>query len=98
MTAFSSPEPSVRLAGEAWARGLGGSGDTGFEALDFRTSGHFGYKSKLEDSLSKALNHLNLQALTLRQEQVNAMRNVVRRKSEMTRRPKIKDFKSGLCP
>ena len=62
MTAFSSPEPSASLAGEAWARGLGGSGDTGFEALVFRTSDHFGYKSKLEDSLSKALNHLNLQA------------------------------------
>ena len=31
-------------------------------------------------------------------EQVNAIRNVVRRKSEMTGSPKIKDFKSGPCP
>ena len=45
--------------------------------LDLRTSGHFQFKSKLEDSPSKALNYLNLQSLTLRQEQVNAIRNVV---------------------
>ena len=32
----------------AWARGPEGSGDTGFEVLDFRTSGHFRFKSKLE--------------------------------------------------
>ena len=43
----------------------------------FRTSGHFWFRRKLEDSLLKALNHLNLQSLTLRQEQVNAFRNVV---------------------
>ena len=61
----------------AWARGPGGSGDTGFEVLDFRTSGHFRFKSKLEDSLLKALNHLNLQSLTLLQEQMKAIRNVV---------------------
>ena len=61
----------------AWARGPGGSGDTGFEVLDLRTSGHFRFKSKLEDSLLKALNHPNLQSLTLLQEQVNAIRNVV---------------------
>ena len=42
-----------------WARGPLGSGDTGFEVLDFRPSGHFPFKSKLEDSLLKALNHLN---------------------------------------
>ena len=38
---------------------------------------HFWFKSKLEDSLLKALNHLNLQLLTLLQEQVNAVRNIV---------------------
>ena len=58
----------------------GGSGDTGFEVLDFRVSGHFEYKSKLEDSFLKALNHLNIQALTLRQEQTNAIRNDVENK------------------
>ena len=68
----------------AWAQGPGDSGDTGFEVLDFRTSGHCRFKTKLEDSLSKALNHLNLQSLTLLQEQVNAIR-----KSDMTRSPKI---------
>ena len=52
-------------------------GDTGFEVLDLRTSCHFQFKSKLEDSPSEALNYLNLQSLTLRQEQVNAIRNVV---------------------
>ena len=51
--------------------------ETGFEVLDLRTSDHFQFKSKLEDSPSKALNYLNLQSLTLRQEQVNASRNVV---------------------
>ena len=45
--------------------------DTGFEVLDLRTSGHFQFKSKLEDSPSKALNYLNLQSMTLRQEQVS---------------------------
>ena len=30
----------------AWARGPGGSGDTGFEVLDFRTSGHFWSSTK----------------------------------------------------
>ena len=34
----------------AWARGTVGSGDTGFEVLDFRTSDHFRFKSKLGDS------------------------------------------------
>ena len=61
----------------AWARGPGGSGDTGFEVLDFRTSGHFRFKSNLEGCLFKALNQPNLKSLTLRQEQVNAIRNVV---------------------
>ena len=61
----------------AWAQGPGDSGDTGFEVLDFRTSSHCRFKSKLKDSLSKALNHLNLQSLTLLQEQVNATRNFV---------------------
>ena len=61
----------------AWARGPGGSGDTGFEVLDFRTSGHFWFKSNLEGCLFKALNQLNFQSLTLRQEQVNTIRNVV---------------------
>ena len=54
---------------------------------DFRTSGYFWFKSKLKNSLLKALNHLNLQSLTLRHEQVNAIRNVVE-----------KDFKQILCP
>ena len=65
----------------AWARGPGGSGntrDTAFEVLDFRTSGHFRFKWKLEDFLLKALNHLNLQSMTLGQEQVTAIRNVVK--------------------
>ena len=61
----------------AWARRPGGSGDTGFEVLDFRTSGYFWFKSKLEDSILKALNRLNLQSLTRLQEQVNAIRTVV---------------------
>ena len=52
--------------------------DTGFEVLDFRTSGHFRVKSKVENSLLKALNHLNLRSLTLRQGQLNAIRNVVK--------------------
>ena len=56
----------------AWARRPGGSGDTGFEVLAFRTSGYFRFKSKLEDSILKALNRLNLQSLTRLQEQVNA--------------------------
>ena len=38
---------------------------------------HFWFKSKSEDSLLKALDHLNLKSLTLLQEQVNAIRNVV---------------------
>ena len=37
----------------AWARGPGGSEDTGFKVLNFRTSGHFRIKSKLGDSLFK---------------------------------------------
>ena len=45
----------------------------GFEVLDFRTSCHFRFKSKLEDSLLKALNHLNLQSLTLLQEQIKLL-------------------------
>ena len=53
------------------------SGDIGFKVLEFRTSGHFRFKSKLEDSLLKALNPLHLQSLTILQEQVNAIRNVV---------------------
>ena len=57
--------------------GFLGSGDTGFEVLDFRTSGHFWFKSNLEGCLFKALNQLNFQSLTLRQEQVNTFRNVV---------------------
>ena len=48
--------------------------------LDFRTFGHFRFKSNLEDCLLKALNLLNLQLLTLRQQQVNAIRNVVENK------------------
>ena len=64
----------------AWARGPGGPEDTGFVVLDFRTSGHFRFKSNLEDCLLKALNLLNLQLLTLRQQQVNAIRNVVENK------------------
>ena len=72
----------------AQARGPGGSGDTEFEVLDFSTSGHFWFKSKLEDSLLKASNHLNLQSLTLLQEQVNAIRKVVE-KSEMDGSPNI---------
>ena len=39
------------------------------------------------------MNHRNLQALTLRQEQVNAVRESCK-KSDMTGNPKIKDFKS----
>ena len=42
------------------------------------TSGHFRFKSKLEDSLLKDLIHVNLQSLTLGQEQVTAIRNVVK--------------------
>ena len=72
-----------RILLEAWAWGPGGSGDTGFKVLDFRTSARFWFKSNLEDPLLKALNHQNLQSSTLRQEQVNAIRNVVD-KSEMT--------------
>ena len=73
------PRPQSPLG--AWARGPGGSGDTrdtAFEVLDFRTSGHFRSKWKLEDFLLKALNHLNLQSMTLGQEQVTAIRNVVK--------------------
>ena len=84
-------EPPVPLAGEAWARGSEGSGDIGFEVLDLRTSGHFQFKSKLEDSPSKALNYLNLQSLTLRQEQVNAIRNVV----ENQKWPKVLKSRTG---
>ena len=72
---------------ETWARGPGCSGDIGFEVLDFRTSGHFRVESKLGDSLLKALNHLYLQALTLRQEQLNPIRNL--ENQEMTGSPKI---------
>ena len=51
--------------------------------LDFTTSGDFLFKmaasqqKKLEDPLLKALDHLNLQSLTLREEQVNTIRNIV---------------------
>ena len=63
----------------ALAREQGGSRDRGFESpIAFRTSGHFRIKGKWEDSLLKALNHLNLQSLTLGQEQVPAIRNVVK--------------------
>ena len=58
-------------------------GTQDLKVLDFRTSGHFRIKSKLEDSLLKALNNLNLQSLTPGQKQVPATRNVVK-KSEMT--------------
>ena len=37
----------------AWARGSGGSRDIGFEVLDFRTYGHFRFKTKLEDSTKR---------------------------------------------
>ena len=50
----------------AWARGPGDSGDTGLEVLDFRTSSHFRFNSKLED----------LQSLTLGQEQVPAIKSM----------------------
>ena len=40
-------------------------------------------QSKLEDSLLKALNHLNLQSLTLREEQVNAIRNIVENQKDV---------------
>ena len=76
--AFSAPDPPGGLSMRTrrlW--------DRGFEVLDFRTSARFRFKSNLEDPLLKALNHLNLQSLTIRQEQVNAIRNVVD-KSEMT--------------
>ena len=79
--AFSAPDPPGGLSMRTrrlW--------DRGFEVLDFRTSARFRFKSNLEDPLLKALNHLNLQSLTLRQEQVNAIRNVVD-KSEMTGSP-----------
>ena len=72
---FSHPCPQSLLG--VWAWGPGGSGDTGFEVLDFRNSGHFRFKRKLKDSLLTALKHLNLQSLTLLQEEVNANRNVV---------------------
>ena len=65
----------------------GQTGDTGFEVRDFRTSGHFRFKSKLEDSLLKAWNHLNLQSLTFRQHQKRC------RKSEMNGSPRIQDIK-----
>ena len=71
--------------------------DRGFEVLDFRTSARFRFKSNLEDPLLKALNHLNLQSLTIRKEQVNAIRNVVD-KSEMTGSPKSPDSKSSVPP
>ena len=80
--AFSAPDPPGGLSMRTrrlW--------DRGFEVLDFRTSARFRFKSNLEDPLLKALNHLNLQSLTIRQEQVNAIRNVVD-KSEMTGSPK----------
>ena len=79
--AFSAPDPPGGLSMRTrrlW--------DRGFEVLDFRTSTRFRFKSNLEDPLLKALNHLNLQSLTIRQEQVNAIRNVVD-KSEMTGSP-----------
>ena len=48
---ISSPEPP---GGPRTRRRPGGSGDTGFEVLIFSTSGHFRFKTKLEDSLLKA--------------------------------------------
>ena len=53
-------------------------GTQDLKVLDFRTSGLFRIKSKLKDSLLKALNNLNLQSLTHGQEQVPATRNVVK--------------------
>ena len=55
-----------------WARGTVGSGDIRFEVLDFRTSGHFRFKSKLEDFESPKLTVIEIWL-----EQVNAIRNVV---------------------
>ena len=52
--AFSSPEPSGGLSTRT--RRLRGYR---IEVLDFRTSGQFRIKSKLGDSLLKALNHVN---------------------------------------
>ena len=52
--AFSSPEPSGGLSTRT--RRLRGYR---IEVIDFRTSGHFRIKSKLGDSLLKALNHVN---------------------------------------
>ena len=39
--AQSCPQSLLR----AWAQGLGGSGDKGFEVLDFTTSGHFWFST-----------------------------------------------------
>ena len=96
--AFSAPDPPGGLSMRTrrlW--------DRGFEVLDFRTSARFRFKSNLEDPLLKTLNHLNLQSLTIRQEQVNAIRNVVD-KSEMTGSRllpevlKVQDSKSSVPP
>ena len=40
-------------------------------------------QSKLEHSLLKTFNHLNLQSLTLREEQVNAIRNIVENQKDV---------------
>ena len=39
------PRASCSLRRQAWARGLGGAGDTGFKVLDFRTSVHFWFST-----------------------------------------------------
>ena len=70
---LSSPEPPGGLSmrtSRLWGHRI-------FEVLNVRTSSHFRFRCKLEDSLLKSLNHLNLQSLTLLQEQVNAIRNIV---------------------
>ena len=70
---LSSPEPPRGLSmrtSRLWGHRI-------FEVLNVRTSSHFRFRCKLEDSLLKSLNHLNLQSLTLLQEQVNAIRNIV---------------------
>ena len=70
---LSSPEPPRGLSmrtSRLWGHRI-------FEVLNVRTSSHFRFRCKSEDSLLKSLNHLNLQSLTLLQEQVNAIRNIV---------------------
>ena len=73
-SALMKPTPSMvglsRRTGRLWEHRIS-------SPRLIRTSGHFRFKSKLEDSQLKALNHQNLQSLTLLQEQVNAVRNIV---------------------